>query len=72
MDKSSAAPGLLLIRGLGHSVSTIVDLALGAHSSIVGQRLNLPSVINDPCQPPTRRFRFSSATTRVSALPPMF
>ena len=36
MPKSSAPPGLLLIRGLGHSGSTILDLALGAHSSIVG------------------------------------
>ena len=29
-------PGLLLIRGLGHSGSTILDLALGAHSQVVG------------------------------------
>ena len=36
MPRSSAPPGLLLIRGLGHSGSTILDLALGAHSSIVG------------------------------------
>ena len=36
MPKSSAPPGLRLIRGLGHSGSTILDLALGAHSSIVG------------------------------------
>ena len=36
MVKSSAVPGLLLIRGLGHSGSTILDLALGAHPSIVG------------------------------------
>ena len=28
--------GLLLIRGLGHSGSTILDMALGAHSQIVG------------------------------------
>ena len=36
MAKSSGPPGLLLIRGLGHSGSTILDLALGAHPSIVG------------------------------------
>ena len=36
MVKSFALPGLLLIRGLGHSGSTILDLALGAHPSIVG------------------------------------
>lgn len=29
-------PNLLLIRGLGHSGSTILDLALGAHPSIAG------------------------------------
>jgi light-independent protochlorophyllide reductase subunit B len=29
-------PGLLLIRGLGHSGSTILDLALGAHPQVVG------------------------------------
>jgi hypothetical protein len=28
--------GLLLIRGLGHSGSTILDLALGAHPRMVG------------------------------------
>lgn len=28
--------GLLLIRGLGHSGSTILDLALGAHPSVIG------------------------------------
>ena len=31
-----AEPGLLLIRGLGHSGSTILDLALGAHPQVVG------------------------------------
>ena len=31
-----AEPGLLLIRGLGHSGSTILDLALGAHPKVVG------------------------------------
>ena len=31
-----AEAGLLLIRGLGHSGSTILDLALGAHSQVVG------------------------------------
>ena len=36
MARSSTQPGLLLIRGLGHSGSTILDLALGAHPSIVG------------------------------------
>ena len=36
MVRSSALPGLLLIRGLGHSGSTILDLSLGAHPSIVG------------------------------------
>ena len=36
MARSSTPPGLLLIRGLGHSGSTILDLALGAHPSIVG------------------------------------
>ena len=29
-------PGLLLIRGLGHSGSTILDLALGAHPQVIG------------------------------------
>ena len=29
-------PMLLLIRGLGHSGTTILDLALGAHPQIVG------------------------------------
>ena len=29
-------PGLLLIRGLGHSGSTLLDLLLGAHPSVVG------------------------------------
>ena len=29
-------PGLLLIRGLGHSGSTILDLALGAHPQLIG------------------------------------
>ena len=29
-------PRLLLIRGLGHSGTTILDLALGAHPSIIG------------------------------------
>ena len=29
-------PGLLLIRGLGHSGSTILDLALGAHPQMLG------------------------------------
>ena len=29
-------PGLVLIRGLGHSGSTILDLALGAHPQMVG------------------------------------
>ena len=32
----SSECGLLLIRGLGHSGSTILDMALGAHSQIVG------------------------------------
>jgi hypothetical protein len=36
MARSSTKPGLLLIRGLGHSWSTTLDLALGAHPSIVG------------------------------------
>ena len=36
MARSSTPPGLLLIRGLGHSGSTILDLALGAHPNIVG------------------------------------
>ena len=31
-----AKPGLLLIRGLGHSGSTILDLALGAHPQLIG------------------------------------
>ena len=31
-----AEPGLLLIRGLGHSGTTILDLALGAHPQMVG------------------------------------
>lgn len=31
-----AEPGLLLIRGLGHSGSTLLDLVLGAHPSVVG------------------------------------
>jgi hypothetical protein len=31
-----AEPGLLLIRGLGHSGSTILDLALGAHPQLIG------------------------------------
>jgi hypothetical protein len=31
-----AAPNLLLIRGLGHSGTTILDLALGAHPQMVG------------------------------------
>ena len=31
-----AEPGLLLIRGLGHSGSTLLDLILGAHPSVVG------------------------------------
>lgn len=31
-----AEPGLLLIRGLGHSGSTILDLALGAHPQVIG------------------------------------
>lgn len=30
------SPGLLLIRGLGHSGSTMLDLALGAHPQMVG------------------------------------
>lgn len=30
------APGLLLIRGLGHSGSTVLDLALGAHPQMLG------------------------------------
>ena len=30
------SPGLLLIRGLGHSGTTILDLALGAHPQVVG------------------------------------
>ena len=34
--QSSAEPGLLLIRGLGHSGTTILDLALGAHPQILG------------------------------------
>jgi hypothetical protein len=29
-------PGLLLIRGLGHSGSTLLDLALGAHPQLIG------------------------------------
>ena len=29
-------PGLLLIRGLGHSGSTVLDLVLGAHPNVVG------------------------------------
>ena len=29
-------PGLLLIRGLGHSGSTLLDLVLGGHPSIIG------------------------------------
>ena len=29
-------PGLLLIRGLGHSGSTLLDLALGAHPQVLG------------------------------------
>jgi len=36
MNDVSGPTGLLLIRGLGHSGSTILDLALGAHSSILG------------------------------------
>ena len=32
----SRMPTLLLIRGLGHSGTTILDLALGAHPDIVG------------------------------------
>ena len=31
-----AEPGLLLIRGLGHSGSTILELALGAHPQVIG------------------------------------
>ena len=31
-----AEPGLLLIRGLGHSGSTILDLALGSHPQLIG------------------------------------
>lgn len=31
-----AEPGLLLIRGLGHSGSTLLDLVLGAHPAVVG------------------------------------
>lgn len=31
-----AEPGLLLIRGLGHSGTTILDLALGAHPQVIG------------------------------------
>ena len=31
-----AEPGLLLIRGLGHSGSTLLDLVLGANPSVVG------------------------------------
>ena len=31
-----AKTGLLLIRGLGHSGTTMLDLALGAHPQIVG------------------------------------
>lgn len=34
--QSQAEPGLLLIRGLGHSGSTLLDLALGAHPQILG------------------------------------
>ena len=29
-------PGLLLIRGLGHSGSTLLDLVLGGHPSVIG------------------------------------
>lgn len=36
MIKGEETPGLLLIRGLGHSGSTILDLALGAHSQMLG------------------------------------
>jgi hypothetical protein len=36
MNDVSGPTGLLLIRGLGHSGSTILDLALGAHPSILG------------------------------------
>ena len=46
---------LLLIRGLGHSGTTILDLALGAHSQITGlgeavrllEKLHLPIIIGD-------------------------
>ena len=36
MNDVSGPTGLLLIRGLGHSGSTILDLALGAHPNVVG------------------------------------
>ena len=37
MNRSSAPPaGLLLIRGLGHSGSTVLDMALGAHPQMLG------------------------------------
>jgi hypothetical protein len=36
MNDVSGPTGLLLIRGLGHSVSTILDLALGAHPNVLG------------------------------------
>ena len=36
MNDVSGPTGLLLIRGLGHSGSTILDLALGAHPSVLG------------------------------------
>ena len=29
-------PGLLLIRGLGHSGNTLLDLVLGGHPSVIG------------------------------------
>ena len=35
-DASPARRRLLLIRGLGHSGTTILDLALGAHPLLVG------------------------------------
>lgn len=36
VSSQPTTPGLLLIRGLGHSGSTVLDLALGAHPQLLG------------------------------------
>lgn len=36
VSSQNSVPGLLLIRGLGHSGSTVLDLALGAHPQLLG------------------------------------